>query len=141
MTFWSGFVLSNLTFYFQFVCTKPPQAFFPRAAKFKKRAFLEPESAELRVFRAQKCLQERFQGKFKSSFCGSQNSYKKIADLYTIQIEKYLKFALERKVFIVVLRGKAGIFLKIVKILIGCDERKGGEKGFKWGFSKFFSKT
>ena len=84
MTFWSGFVLSNLTFYFQFVCTKPPQAFFPRAAKFKKRAFLEPERAEL-----------------------SQNSYKKIADLYTIQTEKSLKSTLERKVFIVVLRGKA----------------------------------
>ena len=99
MTFWSGFVLSNLTFYFQFVCTKPPQAFFPRAAKFKKRAFLEPESAELRVFRAQKCLQERFQGKFKSSFCGSQNSYKKIADLYTIQTEKIFKIRFEKKGF------------------------------------------
>ena len=33
--------------------------------------------------------------------------------------KKSLKSALERKVFIVVLRGKAGIFLKIVKILIG----------------------
>ena len=86
---------------------KTTTSIFPRAAKFKKRAFVEPERVELSVFRAQKCLQERFQGKFKSSFCGSQNSYKKIADLYTIQIEKYLKFALERKVFIVVLRGKA----------------------------------
>lgn len=109
---------------------KTTTSIFPRAAKFKKRAFLEPERAELSVFRAQKCLQERFQGKFKSSFCGSQNSYKKIADLYTIQTEKSLKSALKRKVFIVVLRGKAGIFLKIVKILIGCDARKGGEKGF-----------
>ena len=45
--------------------------------------------------------------------------------------KKSLKFALRRKVFIVVLRGKAGIFLKIVKILIGCDAIKGGEKGFK----------
>ena len=107
----------------------------------KKLCFQKPERAELSVFRAQKCLQERFQGKFKSSFCGSQNSYKKIADLYTIQTEKSLKSALKRKVFIVVLRGKAGIFLKIVKILIGCDAIKGGEKGFKWGFSKFFSKT
>ena len=107
----------------------------------KKEHFQKPESAELRVFRAQKCLQERFQGKFKSSFCGSQNSYKKIADLYTIQTEKFLKSALERNVFIVVWRGEAGIFLKIVKILIGFDEIKGGEKGFKWGFSKFFSKT
>ena len=99
MTFWSGFVLSNLTFYFQFVCTKPPQAFFPRSAKFKKRAFLEPERAELIVFRAQKCLQERFQGKFKSSFCGSQNSYKKIADLYTIQTEKTFKIRFGKKGF------------------------------------------
>ena len=73
----------------------------------KKEHFQKPESAELSVFRSQKCFQERFQGKFKSSFCGSQNSYKKIADLYTIQTEKYLKSALERKVFIVVLRGKA----------------------------------
>ncbi|MDD5776279.1 MAG: hypothetical protein PUD33_01480 [Treponema sp.] len=86
-------------------------------------------------------MQERFQGKFKSSFCGSQNSYKKIADLYTIQIEKSLKSALERKVFIVVLRGKAGIFLKIVKILIGMMQEKGVKRGFKWVFSKFFSKT
>ncbi|MDD5776762.1 MAG: hypothetical protein PUD33_03945, partial [Treponema sp.] len=118
MTFWSGFVLSNLTFYFQFVCTKPPQAFFLVPQNFKKQRFQKPESAELSVFRSQKCLQERFQGKFKSSFCGSQNSYKKIADLYTIQTEKSLKSTLERKVFIVVLRGKAGFFLKIVKILI-----------------------
>ncbi|MDY3885957.1 MAG: hypothetical protein SOZ24_01745, partial [Treponema sp.] len=44
--------------------------------------------------------------------------------------KKSLKSALERKVFIVVLRGKAGIFLKIVKILIGCDAIKGGENGF-----------
>ena len=107
MTFWSGFVLSNLTFYFQFVCTKPPQAFFLVPQNFKKQRFQKPERAELSVFRAQKCFQERFQGKFKSSFCGSQNSYKKIADLYTIQTEKSLKSALERKVFIVVLRGKA----------------------------------
>ena len=85
-------------------------------------------------------MQERFQGKFKSSFCGSQNSYKKIADLYTIQTEKSLKSALERKVFIVVLRGKAGIFLKIVKILIGCDARKGGEKGFKNSVFEYLSK-
>ena len=76
-------------------------------------------------------MQERFQGKFKSSFCGSQNSYKKIADLYTIQTEKSLKSALERKVFIVVLRGKAGIFLKIVKILIGMMQEKGVKMGFK----------
>ena len=74
---------------------------------FKKQRFQKPESAELSVFRSQKCFQERFQGKFKSSFCGSQNSYKKIADLYTIQTEKSLKSALKRKVFIVVLRGKA----------------------------------
>ena len=86
-------------------------------------------------------MQERFQGKFKSSFCGSQNSYKKIADLYTIQTEKSLKSALKRKVFIVVLRGKAGIFLKIVKILIGCDAIKGGEKGFKNSVFEYLSKN
>ena len=38
---------------------------------------------------------------------------------------------MERKVFIVVLRGKAGIFLKIVKILIGMMQEKGVKRGFK----------
>ena len=54
--------------------------------------------------------------------------------------KKSLKSALERKVFIVVLRGKAGIFLKIVKILIGFDARKGGEKGFKNSVFEYLSK-
>ena len=45
--------------------------------------------------------------------------------------KKSLKSALERKVFIVVLRGKAGIFLKIVKILIGMMQEKGVKRGFK----------
>ena len=45
--------------------------------------------------------------------------------------KKSLKFALRRKVFIVVLRGKAGIFLKIVKILIGMMQEKGVKRGFK----------
>ena len=65
----------------------------------KKEHFQKPERAELRVFRAQKCLQERFQGKFKSSFCGSQNSYKKFADLYTIQTEKIFKIRFGKKGF------------------------------------------
>ena len=39
-----------------------------------------------------------------------------------------------------VLRGKAGIFLKIVKILIGCDARKGGERGFKNSVFEYLSK-
>ena len=85
-------------------------------------------------------MQERFQGKFKSSFCGSQNSYKKIADLYTIQTEKSLKSALERKVFIVVLRGKAGIFLKIVKILIGMMQEKGVKRVLNGVFPNFSPK-
>ena len=119
---------------------KTTTSIFSLCRKIKKRTFLEPERAELSVFRAQKCLQERFQGKFKSSFCGSQNSYKKIADLYTIQTEKSLKFALERKVFIVVLRGKAGIFLKIVKILIGMMQEKGVKRGFKNSVFEYLSK-
>ena len=86
-------------------------------------------------------MQERFQGKFKSSFCGSQNSYKKIADLYTIQTEKSLKSALKRKVFIVVLRGKAGIFLKIVKILIGMMQEKGVKEVLKIQFSNIYLKN
>ena len=86
-------------------------------------------------------MQERFQGKFKSSFCGSQNSYKKIADLYTIQTEKSLKSALERRVFIVVLRGKAGIFLKIVKILIGMMQEKGVKRVLKIQFSNIYLKN
>ena len=45
--------------------------------------------------------------------------------------KKSLKSTLERKVFIVVLRGKAGIFLKIVKILIGMMQEKGVKMGFK----------
>ena len=39
-----------------------------------------------------------------------------------------------------VLRGKAGIFLKIVKILIGCDAIKGGERGFKNSVFEYLSK-
>ena len=86
-------------------------------------------------------MQERFQGKFKSSFCGSQNSYKKFADLYTIQTEKSLKSALERRVFIVVLRGKEGIFLKIVKILIGMMQEKGVKGVLKIQFSNIYLKN
>ena len=54
--------------------------------------------------------------------------------------KKSLKSALERKVFIVVLRGKAGIFLKIVKILIGMMQEKGVKRGFKNSVFEYLSK-
>ena len=54
--------------------------------------------------------------------------------------KKSLKSALERKVFIVVLRGKAGIFLKIVKILIGMMQEKGVKGGFKNSVFEYLSK-
>ena len=54
--------------------------------------------------------------------------------------KKSLKSTLERKVFIVVLRGKAGIFLKIVKILIGMMQEKGVKRGFKNSVFEYLSK-
>ena len=54
--------------------------------------------------------------------------------------KKSLKSALERKVFIVVLRGKAGIFLKIVKILIVVMQEKGVKRVLNGVFPNFSPK-
>ena len=140
MTFWSGFVPPNSPFYFQFVCTKPPEGFSPCTTKFKKRHFPPLKSARFSVFRAKKGSFIRFQGKFKSSFCGSQNSFKKFVVLYTIQIGKIVKNSLWRRYFY---RGFGGIYgnsLEILRILLEKGAGRGRKKGFKWGFSKNLSK-
>ena len=65
---------------------------------------------------------------------------KKLAICILYKQKKSLKSAWERKVFIVVLRGKAGIFLKIVKILIGMMQEKGVQRGFKNSVFEYLSK-
>ena len=81
-----------------------------------------------------------FKANLKVVFVEVKILIKKLPICILYKQKKIFKIRFGKKGFIVVLRGKAGIFLKIVKILIGCDARKGVKNGFKNSVFEYLSK-